>query len=425
MKSVPVSDVRKRSSQMLSSDHEEHIERNGPSKKARRKPTSSKNGDLRMSIEPTAQNSPGIRKGKGVPSRKMAQSLTDRLPHRLKNTKSNAPSTSLAASSQKDTGSQKRNSTPRPFNKVEATGGATKHYSKKQKNHSSHREEIWFEGVSPALIAASKQDQPATTCTLVKPSSFAGPTRRIAIDCEFVGVGFEGKENALARVSIVNQFGHVLLDTLVRPRERVTDYRTQFSGIKPGDLRPGGPARPFNEVHKEVAKLLEGRILVGHSLGNDLKVLMLSHPRRMIRDTSRYRPFRALFGGRTPSLRALTQKVLGIEVQKGEHDSVEDARATMRLYTSVKRVWESSKKNRIPLGQCMKQLDRQVAKAQTSPAKDPTMRPTPKLDILSEYEVNVLGARIKLGFRKFSIYFILMGLCVSAVWCFIHRLVWI
>lgn len=72
----------------------------------------------------------------------------------------------------------------------------------------------------------------------------------------------------------------------------------------------------------------------------------MSHPRRFIRDTSRYRPFRDLFNGRIPSLKALTQKVLGVNVQSGEHDSVEDARATMRLYTSVKRVWESKKKHR-------------------------------------------------------------------------------
>lgn len=76
---------------------------------------------------------------------------------------------------------------------------------------------------------------------------------------------------------------------------------------------------------------------------------MLSHPRRLIRDTSLYRPFRQLFNGRTPSLKVLTEKVLGVVVQEGEHDSVEDARAAMRLYTSVKRVWESKKNFRLKL----------------------------------------------------------------------------
>ncbi|CAI2731065.1 unnamed protein product, partial [Schistosoma spindalis] len=211
---------------------------------------------------------------------------------------------------------------------------------------SNNMNEVWFDDVPKALIANSLQDQSATTKSLVKLTSFAGPTRRIAIDCEFVGVGFEGKDDALARVSIVNQFGHTLLDAYVRPEERVVDYRTKFSGIRPRDLRKNGPARPFNDVHKEVAELIKNKILVGHSILKDLKVLRLSHPRRFIRDTSRYRPFRDLFNGRIPSLKALTQKVLGVNVQSGEHDSVEDARATMRLYTSVKRVWESSKKHR-------------------------------------------------------------------------------
>ncbi|CAH8563116.1 unnamed protein product [Schistosoma mattheei] len=210
----------------------------------------------------------------------------------------------------------------------------------------NNMKEVWFDDVPQALIANSMQDQSATTKSLVKLTSFSGPTRRIAMDCEFVGVGFEGKDDALARVSIVNQFGHTLLDAYVRPEERVVDYRTKFSGIRPRDLRKNGPARAFNDVHKEVAELIKNKILVGHSILKDLKVLRLSHPRRFIRDTSRYRPFRDLFNGRIPSLKALTQKVLGVNVQSGEHDSVEDARATMRLYTSVKRVWESKKKHR-------------------------------------------------------------------------------
>ncbi|KAA0199884.1 Exonuclease, partial [Fasciolopsis buskii] len=209
-------------------------------------------------------------------------------------------------------------------------------------------------------------------------------TRRIAIDCEFVGVGYDGKDNALARVSIVNQFGHVLLDTLVRPEERVVDYRTRFSGIRPEDLRPGGPARPFRAVHKEVAKLCQGRVLVGHSIGNDLKVLMISHPRRSIRDTSKYRPFRALFGGRIPSLRALTERVLGVQVQTGEHDSIEDARAAMRLYTSVKRVWESGKKGREAKALGFAGVPKpKLAAGEQSES-------TTQLNMLSEYEVSSL-----------------------------------
>jgi len=37
----------------------------------------------------------------------------------------------------------------------------------------------------------------------------------VALDCEMVGVGFDGEQSALARVSIVDWNGFVLLDTYV------------------------------------------------------------------------------------------------------------------------------------------------------------------------------------------------------------------
>ncbi|KAM7540634.1 hypothetical protein Aperf_G00000044656 [Anoplocephala perfoliata] len=201
---------------------------------------------------------------------------------------------------------------------------------------------IWFSGVQRALI--EREDN--TGKCLVKNNSYSGLTRAIAMDCEFVGVGYGGKESALARVSIVNQFGHVLIDEYVRPKETITDYRTAFSGITPHHMRPGGPAKTFEEVQAHVIEICKDRILVGHAIYNDLKVLMMSHPKRDIRDTSQYRPFKELFKGRNPSLKALTDRLLGVAVQEGEHDSVEDARATMRIYTMVKRVWEAQAKAR-------------------------------------------------------------------------------
>ena len=52
------------------------------------------------------------------------------------------------------------------------------------------------------------------------------------------------------------------------------------------------------------------------------KVLFLSHPKRRIRDTQRYKGFRSLFNGGLPSLKALADKVLGLKIQTGAHDSV-------------------------------------------------------------------------------------------------------
>lgn len=114
-------------------------------------------------------------------------------------------------------------------------------------------------------------------------------TKFLAMDCEMVGVGYNGDDHMLARVSIVNKFGDCIYDKFVKAREEVKDYRTSISGIRKEDLLNG---EDFTTVQKEVSELLKGRIIVGHSLKNDLSVLFLSHAKRNIRDTSRYKPFR-------------------------------------------------------------------------------------------------------------------------------------
>ena len=55
-----------------------------------------------------------------------------------------------------------------------------------------------------------------------------------------VGVGIDGNESSLARVSIVNYTGAIILDVFVRQRERVVDHRTQWSGVRSTDLAGSG-----------------------------------------------------------------------------------------------------------------------------------------------------------------------------------------
>lgn len=169
------------------------------------------------------------------------------------------------------------------------------------------------------------------------------PGNYIAIDCEMVGVGLKGSESVLARVSIVNWHGHTLLDRFVRPMEKVTDYRTWVSGIRAKDLK-GAPT--LKEVQGEVAALIKGRVLVGHAIQNDLKALLLSHPRPLIRDTATFKPLRDLAQTKHPGLRKLAKLVLGIEIQAAgeEHSSVEDARTTMAIFRTQKDAWERTLK---------------------------------------------------------------------------------
>ncbi|XP_052860666.1 RNA exonuclease 4-like [Anopheles cruzii] len=165
-------------------------------------------------------------------------------------------------------------------------------------------------------------------------------TNRVALDCEMVGVGIDGKEHMLARVSVVNEHGDVLVDCYVKPQQIVKDYRTRISGVSPELIEAGFE---FAAVRELVRKLIYGRILVGHALKNDLTVLKLGHPKHNIRDTSRYKPItKKVFAQGTPSLKSLTKHLLKVDIQNGTHDSVEDARAAMNIYLLFEQSWEKS-----------------------------------------------------------------------------------
>eukprot|EP01082_Thalassiosira_pseudonana_P007173 g6525.t1 g6525 contig23:673206-674531(+) len=206
-----------------------------------------------------------------------------------------------------------------------------------------------------------------------------------ALDCEMVGVGPEGLDSAVARVTIINYAEDVILDTYVKVSSPVTDYRTFVSGIQPSDLE-GPNAMPLDQVQTLVKTTLHGKILIGHALENDLKALGMEHPWHDVRDSASYPPFmkevrendysdgvpsttsfdspgnnsngsgatsstqsstatasttnRALL--RPRKLKELTHSILGEDIQQqGQaHDPVEDARAALRLYKSSRLEWE-------------------------------------------------------------------------------------
>ncbi len=170
----------------------------------------------------------------------------------------------------------------------------------------------------------------------------------VALDCEMVGIGSDGKQSALARVSITDWDGNVILDTFVQVPDRVTDFRTHVSGVRAKDIRfTNQNAMELHACRKKVGEILKGKILVGHSLKNDFSALMLDHPKSQVRDTARYKPFMRASGRnggkmRPRKLRDLVKEHCGLTIQKeGEaHTSVEDAQATMKLYKSAREKWE-------------------------------------------------------------------------------------
>lgn len=171
-------------------------------------------------------------------------------------------------------------------------------------------------------------------------------SKYIGLDCEMVGLGAEGKQSALARCCLVDFDGVKIYDEFVRPQGYVTDFRTKWSGIRRKDLRQD-KAISFNDCQQQVAKLINGKILLGHALKNDLSVLMLKHSKSMMRDTAYYKPFmrphekkKGKFKSR--SLKDLVKEFLKIDIQGGEHDPCEDARSAVMLYRYKMKEWEIS-----------------------------------------------------------------------------------
>lgn len=161
-------------------------------------------------------------------------------------------------------------------------------------------------------------------------------TSEIAIDCEMVEATKDGKKiSVLARVSLVNSYCQLILDTYVKPMYRVSDYRTPYSGIRREHLED---APRFKDVRDCVVDIISGRILIGHDLVQDLTVLDIKNlPNIQLRDTSEC--FRSFFrANERPSLKRLAAAILNRDIQRGAHDSIEDAMTAMLLY----KYWQNS-----------------------------------------------------------------------------------
>eukprot|EP00543_Licmophora_paradoxa_P004504 CAMPEP_0202445316 /NCGR_PEP_ID=MMETSP1360-20130828/4153_1 /ASSEMBLY_ACC=CAM_ASM_000848 /TAXON_ID=515479 /ORGANISM="Licmophora paradoxa, Strain CCMP2313" /LENGTH=497 /DNA_ID=CAMNT_0049061537 /DNA_START=327 /DNA_END=1820 /DNA_ORIENTATION=- len=183
-----------------------------------------------------------------------------------------------------------------------------------------------------------------------------------ALDCEMVGIGPEGYDSALARVTIVNWENQIVLDAFVKVPVPVTDYRTYVSGITPQDIE-SERAVTFEEARSLVEDILRGKILIGHGLDNDLCALNLTHPFCDVRDTATYPPYMreiapteatgyeinmpdskstAYPNFRPRKLRDLAWEQLGRQIQHEgvPHSPVEDAIAALDLYKAQREGWE-------------------------------------------------------------------------------------
>ncbi|XP_075413967.1 apoptosis-enhancing nuclease isoform X2 [Tenrec ecaudatus] len=174
------------------------------------------------------------------------------------------------------------------------------------------------------------------------------PSKLVAVDCEMVGTGPQGRVSELARCSVVSYHGDVLYDKYIRPEMTVVDYRTRWSGITRQHMHK---AIPFQVAQKEILKLLKGKVVVGHALHNDFRALKYIHPRSHTRDTT-YVPSLLSPPGLPSrariSLKDLALQLLHKKIQVGHcgHSSVEDALTAMELYRLVEERWEQQEASR-------------------------------------------------------------------------------
>ncbi|XP_052254650.1 interferon-stimulated 20 kDa exonuclease-like 2 isoform X2 [Dreissena polymorpha] len=168
-------------------------------------------------------------------------------------------------------------------------------------------------------------------------TGFPPLTNYVALDCEFVGV--RNDQSALGRCSIVDCEGQVLCDLYAMPEDPITHYRTRWSGITRNHMKN---AIPLEFALAKISNILEGKIVVGHDLTGDFKVLGFRPRREFIRDTSTFKGLTGPFMAGKKSLKSLALEHLGLQIQVGSHCSIQDARAAMSLYRLVRHEWESS-----------------------------------------------------------------------------------
>eukprot|EP01053_Blabericola_migrator_P001753 Blabericola_migrator_1__1752@NODE_1472_length_4491_cov_168_131555_g892_i1_p1_GENE_NODE_1472_length_4491_cov_168_131555_g892_i1NODE_1472_length_4491_cov_168_131555_g892_i1_p1_ORF_typecomplete_len1024_score174_49UCH_1/PF13423_6/3_7e22RNase_T/PF00929_24/4_8e11TnpV/PF14198_6/0_9TnpV/PF14198_6/32_NODE_1472_length_4491_cov_168_131555_g892_i14543072 len=144
---------------------------------------------------------------------------------------------------------------------------------------------------------------------------------------------------ALGRLSVCRADGGSLdslpfLDHYLHFRDEPQDYRTQFSGLYPGDLDVTGSTH-WLATHKEIYQIMRYLVekkckFIGHDLFNDFRVIGIIVSQSQIIDTVEiYRPS---ISSRFLSLKFLCHHVLNIDIQGHTHDSIEDAQAALALY---------------------------------------------------------------------------------------------
>lgn len=181
---------------------------------------------------------------------------------------------------------------------------------------------------------------PITSCPHIdniasssKTGTITSPSRYhvFGLDCEMVATTAGSQ---VCKVTLVDEYGIVVLDSYIQPSSPITDYLTEYSGVTEKHLERVNTS--LAQLQVVLLRLLhkDRSILVGHSLENDLFALGIMHDKCV--DTAALFPHPKGLPYRY-RLKSLAAEYLHIQIQRSEgvngagHDSLEDARTAVRL----------------------------------------------------------------------------------------------
>lgn len=227
----------------------------------------------------------------------------------------------------------------------------TNHVTKPKKNHNSNRRTV---ARSSSSSSSSTGSLTSTSSSSSMSSSHSNYYRQqpsydiVAMDCEMVGIGMDGLDSMLARVTIIDWNHNVIYDKYVKPQHPVIDFRTHVSGITKENLESEN-AIDFTKCRRQVNNIIHNKIVVGHGLTNDFQSLQMIHPWYMTRDTAYYQPFMKIKSTAQHNqscyycprkLKELSIELLQMNIQGQSHSSIEDSIASLELYKLVQIQFE-------------------------------------------------------------------------------------
>lgn len=228
--------------------------------------------------------------------------------------------------------------------------------------------EIYMRNLNKAVLyrdnfIAGTRENKTIEYNLLKESEVIKPGTLMALDAEFIELSpaeyefsSDGSKTLvsppkllLARISVVRgegpKEGECIIDDYIATSETIHDYKTEFSGIVHGDLTPGVSTKSLvalQVAYRRIWLLLNlGCVFVGHWLSGDFRMINIYVPNAQVRDTGMC--FYLKREKRKLGLKFLAHYVLDKEVQKGNHDSIEDAVNALLLYKEYLKLKESGR----------------------------------------------------------------------------------